>query len=165
MSDFFSYAGPGRTTPEAERREGARAILGDLSSEDWEKFITYAARRRYPAGAVIVEAGSAERALCFIASGQVEVRSEAAAGLGWRRRGAGRTVQGEGEVFGLLSFLDGAPSAITATVSAAAPAELLMLSPDALQQLAAWEPRIALALLRDLGAHVAERLRRLQPDA
>ncbi len=154
MSDFFSYTGG---AAEPERAAGPRTILGELSSEDWERFIGYTARRRYPGGAVIVSAGEAQRALCFIASGQVEI---AAAGA---PRKAAPLLRGEGEVFGILSFLDGAASGITATVGAAGPAELLMLTPEALQQLAAWQPRIAMALLRDLGAHVAARLRRLQP--
>jgi CRP-like cAMP-binding protein len=153
VSDFFSYGGPGQP----DRAPAPRAILSELSSEDWEKFIGYAARRRYPAGAVIVAAGEAARALCFIASGQVEVATANAP------RKAPKLQRGEGEVFGILSFLDAAPSDITATVSAQGPAELLLLSPEALQQLAAWQPRIAMALLRDLGAHVAARLRRLQP--
>ena len=63
----------------------------------------------------------------------------------------------------MLSFLDAAPSAVSATVAVGGPAELLMLTPDRLQQLAASQPRIAMALLRDLGAHVGARLRRLQP--
>jgi CRP-like cAMP-binding protein len=153
MSNFFSYAG----AAEPESAPPQRAILGELSSDDWEKFIGYAARRRYPAGAVVVQAGSTARLLCFVASGQVEVRSAGAP------KKAAPLQRGEGEVFGVLSFLDGAPSDITATVGAAGPAELLMLSPEALLQLAAWQPRIAVALLRDLGAFVAARLRRLQP--
>ncbi|MBL8306429.1 MAG: cyclic nucleotide-binding domain-containing protein [Rubrivivax sp.] len=154
MPDFFSYGGAPAPAPE---RAGPRAILADLSGDDWEKFIGYAARRRYPAGALIVEAGATDRALCFVASGQVELATAGAA------RKAPRALRGEGEVFGILSFLDAAPSEITATVSTAGPAELLLLTPEALQQLAAWQPRIAMALLRDLGAHVAARLRRLQP--
>lgn len=153
MSNFFSYAG----AAEPEGAPAQRAILGELSSEDWEKFIGYAARRRYPAGAVVVAAGSTARLLCFIASGQVEVRNSDAP------RRAAPVLRGEGEVFGMLSFLDGAPSGISASVAASGPAELLMLSPEALLQLAAWQPRIAVALLRDLGAHAAARLRRLQP--
>lgn len=155
MSDFFSYkpASAAAAVPAAPAAPELHAILADLSGDDWEQFIAYAARRRYPAGAVLVQAGETDRALCFIASGRVDLHSP----------GAAATSRGEGEVFGLLSFLDGAPSAVSATVSAAAPAELLRLTPDALQQLAAWQPRIALALLRDLGALVASRLRRLQP--
>ena len=154
VSDFFSYAD---AEPEPERSGAPRGILGELSSEDWERFIGYAARRRYPAGAAIVSAGEAQHALCFIASGQVELITADAP------RKTPPLVRGEGEVFGMLSFLDGAPSGITATVGAAGPAELLLLTPEALQQLAAWQPRIAMVLMRDLGAHVAARLRRLQP--
>jgi CRP-like cAMP-binding protein len=153
MSNFFSYAG----ASEPEGPPAQRAILADLSSDDWEKFIGYAARRRYPAGAVVVEAGSTARRLCFVASGQVELRSAGAP------KKAAPQPRGEGDVFGILSFLDGAPSGVTVTVAAAGPAELLLLSPEALLQLAAWQPRIAVALLRDLGAHVAARLRALQP--
>jgi CRP-like cAMP-binding protein len=159
VSDFFSYAGA--PAPEPERTGDApRAILGDLSSEEWEKFIGFAARRRYPAGAVVVKAGERNAGLCFVASGQVEVRGQPAPGA---RKAAAPVLRGEGEVLGLLSFLDGAPSGATLSVTAAGPAELLLLTPEALQQLAAWQPRIAMALLRDLGAHVAARLRQLQP--
>lgn len=151
MSDFFSYKPAAAAAPASAA--DAQGILSDLSSEDWQLFIGFAARRRYPAGAVLVKAGETDRALCFIASGQIELRGPA----------GGVSARGEGEVFGLLSFLDGAPSAVTASVGAAAPAELLRLTPEALQQLSAWQPRIALALMRDLGALVATRLRRLQP--
>ena len=153
MSDFFSYQGKAAAAAVAAPVGDAQAILADISSEDWEQFIGFTARRRYPAGAVLVRAGESDRALCFIASGRVELRGA----------GAADSARGEGEVFGLLSFLDGAPSAVTASVSAAGPAELLRLTPDALQQLSAWQPRLALALMRDLGALVASRLRRLQP--
>lgn len=145
--DFFGYAG------DTDRRDAPRGILADLTGDEWEKFISFTARRSYPAGAQVVAVGSREPALFVIASGQVRVQA------------AGTTpgLRNEGEVFGTLSFLDGAPSQVAVTVAGPGAAELLMLSPDALQRLAAWKPRIALALLRDLGAHVAGRLRRLQP--
>jgi CRP-like cAMP-binding protein len=152
MSDFFSYSPAGKTAETAPAALPLRALLADLSSQDWEQFIAYAARRRYPAGAVIVRAGDSDAALHFIASGQVDVTPVEGAS----------TRRGEGEAFGLLSFLDGAPSGITASATADGPAELLRLTPDTLQQLAAWQPRIAMALLRDLGANLASRLRRLQ---
>ncbi|MDO9094831.1 MAG: cyclic nucleotide-binding domain-containing protein [Rubrivivax sp.] len=152
MSDFFSYQAKPEPATAAPAAEPAQAILADLSGEDWEQLIRFAARRRFAAGAVLVQAGESDRALHFIASGQVELQGP----------GTPRAVRGEGEVFGLLSFLDGAPSAVTATVAPGGPAELLRITPEALQQLAAWQPRIAMQLLRDLGAHVAARLRRLQ---
>lgn len=152
MSDFFSYTGPG-TAPAAPGTAPQRAILADLSGDDWERFIAYGARRRYPAGAVIVPLADTDPALHFIASGQVKLVNA----------NGQSALRGEGEAFGVLSFLDGAPSEVTATAAQGNPAEVLRLTPDALQQLAAWQPRIAIALLRDLGAHVAMRLRRLQP--
>lgn len=145
-NDFFSYGAPAAAPAAAPAR-----LLADLGDEDWEKFIGFTARRRYPAGATIVRAGEHGPALFLVASGTVRVLLP----------GAVPAVRGEGEVVGLLSFLDGAPHA--AEVVAAGEVELLMLTPDALSQLAAWQPRIAVALLRDLGAHAAARLRRLQP--
>ena len=155
MSDFFQYQ-PGAESTDAAASgppgEPPHVILVDLGGEDWEHVIRFAARRRFPAGAVLVRAGESDRALHFVASGQVELQLP----------GAPRTVRGEGEIFGALSFLDGAPSAVTVTVAAAGPAEVLRVTPEAVQQLAAWQPRIALQLLRELGSHVAARLRRLQ---
>lgn len=162
-NDFFSYSGTAAPTPAPASASAAPApgapvrLLADLGDEDWEKLIGYTAQRRYPPGAVIVRAGDRAPALFFVASGtvRVSVRSEAPTAAA-----EVPATRGEGEVFGLLSFLDGAPHA--ADVTAASEVELLMLTPDGLTQLAAWQPRIAVALLRDVGAHVAARLRRLQ---
>lgn len=149
-NDFFSYGAP-PPAPVDDPTVTPLRLLADLGDEDWEKFIGYMARRRYPDGAAIVRAGERGPALFLVASGRVRVQ----------RPGAAPEPRGEGEVVGLLSFLDGAPHA--ADVVAAGEVELLMLTPDALSQLAAWQPRIAVALLRDLAAHAAARLRRLQP--
>lgn len=150
MSDFFSYGARPEVAPQAEPLPGIGTALDD---QDWEHVIRFAARRRFPPGAVLVQAGEVDRALHFIASGVVELRGP----------GPVRSQRGEGEVFGVLSFLDGQPSAVTAVVAAAGSAELLRITPEALQQLSAWQPRIALALMRDMGAQVAARLRRVQP--
>ena len=158
-NDFFQY-GPAPSAPPApaparESTEGGRAILAELSDEDWEKFIGFAARRRYPDGAVIFEIGQVSGALGFVASGAVEV---GAAGSG--ATAARPELREEGDVFGMLGFLDGAAG--TVRVRARGSAEVLLLTREALLQLAAWQPRIAVALLRDLGAAVATRLRRVQ---
>lgn len=159
-NDFFQYGpAPSPPPPQAPAREapdGGRAILGDLSDEDWEKLIGFTARRRYPPGAVIIEIGQPGGALGFVASGVVEVVGVTAPGSA-----ATQTEhREEGDVFGMLGFLDGSPA--TVRVRARASAEVLLLSREGLLQLAAWQPRIAVALLRDLGAAVATRLRRLQ---
>jgi len=134
--------------------EGGRAILADISDEDWEKFIGFAARRRYPDGGVIFEIGQVSGALGFIASGAIEVAAPPGANA------PPPELREEGDVFGMLGFLDGAPA--TVRVRARGRTEVLLLSREALLQLAAWQPRIAVALLRDVGAAVATRLRRVQ---
>lgn len=163
-NDFFQYA-PAPSPPPAakpaakpapprEAPDAGRAILAELSDEEWEKFIGFTARRRYPAGGVILEVGQVAGALGFVASGTVEVLAPDAPA------GQRPELREEGNVFGMLGFLDGAPA--TVRVRARGVAEVLLLSQEALLQLAAWQPRIALALLRDLGAAVATRLRRAQ---
>ncbi len=152
MSDFFSYQ-PAAAAAPAPAAAAAPGIGAELGDDEWAHLIRFAARRRYPPGAQLWQAGEAERALHFIASGRVELTGPAGE----------RTQRGEGEVLGLMSFLDGAPSAVSARVAGPEPAELLRLTPDALQQLAAWQPRVALLLWRDMGAQVAARLRRLSP--
>lgn len=161
-NDFFQY-GPTPPAPpapaparEPASAEGNRAILAELSDEDWEKFIAFATRRRYPAGAVILEIGQAGGALGFVASGAVEVATAAAPGAAAPRP----ELREDGDVFGMLGFLDGAPA--TVSVRARGSTEVLLLTREGLLQLAAWQPRIAVALLRDLGAAVAMRLRRVQ---
>jgi CRP-like cAMP-binding protein len=160
-NDFFQY-GPAPSAPPAPAPardvgpEGGRAILAELSDEDWEKFIGFATRRRYPAGAVILEIGQTGTSLGFVASGAVEVSAAAPPGGAEGRP----ELREEGDVFGMLGFLDGA--AATVRVRARGSAEVLLLTRESLLQLAAWQPRIAVALLRDLGAAVAMRLRRVQ---
>lgn len=163
-NDFFQY-GPSPTAapapaaapvPPRDAADVGRGILGELSDEDWEKFIGFAARRRYPAGAVIFDVGQAFGALGFIASGSVEVLPAATPGAAAPRA----ELREEGDVFGMLGFLDGA--AATVRVRSRASTEVLLLTREALLQLAAWQPRIAVALLRDVGAAVATRLRRVQ---
>jgi CRP-like cAMP-binding protein len=154
MSDFFSYQPqPAGAAAPAAPAPTAPAIGAELGDDEWAHLIRFAARRRYPAGAQLWPAGEADRALHFIASGRVELTLA----------NGQREQRGEGEVLGLMSFLDGAPSAVSARVAGSEPAELLRLTPEALQQLAAWQPRVALLLWRDMGAQMAARLRRLSP--
>ena len=145
--DFFAY--DDATTP---GNPPVRAILADLADEDWDRLISFAARRRYAADAVIIRAQDTDRAIYFIVAGTVRIIASEPAALD-------RTLQtlGEGDVFGLQSFLDGAPRA--ASARADGPVDVLMLNTDMFEQLAAWQPRIAVTLLRDIGAHLSLRLR------
>ncbi len=136
--------------------ESNRAILGSLRDADCDQLISLAARRKYQAGAHIIKAQDTDRAIYFIVSGSVEIVAPEPGALSSKL-----ATLSEGGVFGIVSFLDGAPRG--SNVIAKGPVEVLMVSKDIFEQLAAWQPRIAIALLSDIGANVAMRLRKHEP--
>jgi CRP-like cAMP-binding protein len=146
--NFFSYSHPADdvTAP-------GPAILGTLAEEDWDKLTPFTGRRQYPAGAEIIRAGGTDRDLYVVISGKVQMMPPQASGL----RATEAETFGEGAVFGVASFLDGLPRAAGAV--ATGPVEVLRLSPDNFEQLSAWHPRIAIVLIRELGAFLSARLR------
>jgi CRP-like cAMP-binding protein len=148
--NLFNYS-----QPSAEVVGGEDRILSGLTDEEWSDFLGAMERRVFPVGAEILKAGDPDRTLYLIASGEVEVVIDGAAG---RRRIA--TV-GAGSVVGEMSFFDGAPR--SATVVALAAVEMLALRQDRFEQLAAWRPRIAIKLLTDLGRVLSQRVRKLNP--
>jgi CRP/FNR family transcriptional regulator, cyclic AMP receptor protein len=145
---FFSYGDPAEEIAAPDT-----AILGGLAEEDWDKLTPFTGRRQYPAGAEIIRAGGTDRDLYMVISGRVQVVLPRASGL----LKADAEAFSEGAVFGVASFLDGRPRAAGAV--ATCPVELLRLSPDNFEQLSAWHPRIAIVLIRELGALMSGRLR------
>jgi CRP-like cAMP-binding protein len=149
-NNFFKYS----TALEPADRN--KAILRNLTDDDWDKVLSFAAMRRYAPGGVIVSAEEAQRALYFVVSG--EVRMQPAVGKEIRHS--------EGNVFGILPFLDGLDGEANGLRAVAdGDVEIMVLTPQAFEQMAAWHPRIAIMLLRDLGADVASRLRRFDAFA
>ncbi|MDR3494802.1 MAG: cyclic nucleotide-binding domain-containing protein [Ancalomicrobiaceae bacterium] len=144
--DFFGYDGA-ETPPAVDLN---KSILKGLGEEDWDKVLSFGALRRYPADSIVLKPGSREALLHFIVTGAIRLTAQG---------GREQRLLGEGNVFGLMSFLDGEPSTLEAV--AEGPVELLLLGPEAFDQMAAWHPRIAISLLRDVGADLAGRLRRL----
>lgn len=144
--DFFRYDGTEQTAGSGS------TILAGLSDEDWDKLIFFAAKRNYASGATIVKAHEQTRAIFFIISGRVRI--ERAEPLGSQQ--SSETLQ-EGNVFGILPFLDG--GLLFANAYAEGPARLLMINQEIFDQLSAWEPRIAIALLRDIAVNICVRLR------
>lgn len=149
-TNFFKYSAA------LEPADRNKAILRNLTDDDWDKVLSFAALRRYPSASEITSADDAQRALYFVVSGVVRV--QAASG-----KEAAPLRHGEGNVFGILPFLDGEPNGQTAV--AEGDVEIMVLTPQAFEQMAAWHPRIAIMLLRDLGADVASRLRRFDASA
>lgn len=144
--NFFDYSGG----PAAPNRS-ARPRLESLGEEDWDLVLAQAARRRYAPGAMILAAKSAERAIFIVADGRARI--EGAAQLG-----EGRAELVAGDVFGFESFFSG--DAPQASVVASTSVEVLMFTADGFEQFAAWRPRIAILILRDLAADLARRLAR-----
>jgi CRP-like cAMP-binding protein len=146
--DFFNYSGA-----ETEPTETERPTLGNFTAEDWDHFITFAARRRYATGAVIAKAGDTDQAVFIIVAGSVSIEGPNADRVARRDLGAG-------DLFGIETFLVAGERGASAVATDAV--EVLMLSEEGLEQLAAWRPRIALRFVRFLAADVAFRLRKFE---
>ena len=148
VSEFFNYA-----AVDAQPETAGRSTLESLSDEDWKQVLIFAARRHYAAGAVIRQAMDAEAALYIIVDGHVQIAAPDATPVVDR-------VLGPGELFGIDTFLAPGFTATSATVLR--PVEVLMLSSVMFDQLAAWQPGIALRIMRLLASSVALRLRKFE---
>lgn len=125
---------------------GARAepvLLAGRPASDWQRIVAAGETRRFVAGDTVIRAGDRDRTLLLLTAGELE--------------GAGRRFRAPA-VLGEVAFLDGGPRSMT--VVACAEAEVLRLSLEAFEVLAAHHPELGRALLLDLGAVLAWRLRR-----
>ena len=84
-----------------------------------------------------------EPAVYFVTSGSVLLAEQNPGALRETRRQLNA-----GSVFGLLTFFDGKPREMRAT--ALGTVETLVLTDVMLERLAAWEPRVALIVVKDL---------------
>jgi CRP-like cAMP-binding protein len=100
----------------------------------------------------VIKRGDVDRALYIVLDGTLEAR------VTERRGGKGPAVAvPAGSVIGEIGFFDG--KARSATVTAATDGEMLRLSFESFQALAASDPDLAQAMLLDLGRILAIRLR------
>ena len=150
MAGLFDY-----DNPSAECFRDETPILCDLADSEWDVLISYMERKVYPARSRIVGAGQRDRALYLIVTGTVSVVVDTPKGP------MQLAAIAEGSVFGEMSFFDGEPR--SASVVALDQVEVLCLRVEALEQLSAWHPRIALKLLLELGKVLSKRLRRTLP--
>ena len=150
MSTFFDY--PDRHA--ARGSDSELVFLAGLSPAEWDRLIELMERRRFAAGDVVMTRGESDRSLYIIASGSVEVLV-----LDGRRERPVR-VQGPGTVLGEVAFFDGKPR--SATVRALAASEVLRLSAEAFEVLAARHPELGRKFVLDLGRMLALRLRQAE---
>jgi CRP-like cAMP-binding protein len=136
---FFMY--PTEPAPVTE------GFLDDASETEWDIFLSYVQTRHLRAGQTIFNEGDVDRALYMLAGGRLEQSSA---------RTPAAAVDAPAPL-NELAFLDGDRCATSAR--AVTDAELLRLSYDAFESLAAREPALARRILLDLGSIVARRLR------
>ena len=129
------------------------SLLGNLSEEEWVRFIEYTETRNYHAGDLIVRQNQIERVVHILTDGEVEVFvTDEQTNL--RQRIA--TIE-EGSVFGEQSFVDAQPR--SASIVALTDCCVLSLSLEAFQQLQSDEPEIACSFLFDTARILSLRLR------
>jgi len=152
---FFSYADPDEQITAQGRQTSLRPLLREFSDEELDSLDSFVAELRFAPGSRIIAVGERNDALFIVVSGNVRLTTVAA---GEAEHEVDRLV--EGETFGIQSFLDGEASALGAT--ALETTEILALRRASFEQLAAWKPALAIALLQDLAAHASRRLRQIQ---
>lgn len=143
-SSFFQYPGgdtePGTTPP---------TFLGEAGEGEWSTLLSYMQTRQLRAGEIAFSEGDPDRSLYLLTSGRMALIAS-----------TGPTVAVDAPApLNEIAFLDG--GRCTASARALSDGELLRLSFDAFESLAAREPTLARRILLDLGRIVAMRLRPL----
>jgi CRP-like cAMP-binding protein len=137
---FFDYP----TEPRAPVEHGRPGFLNDRGEQDWALLLDHTETRLFLPGELVLRQGERDRALYLLV-------------MGWVRAPSGVihpiTTLGEG------AFLDGAPRAVD--VEAMSEGEMLRLSYDRFEALAARNPALGRDILMDLGRILSARLHAL----
>jgi CRP-like cAMP-binding protein len=143
---FFTY-------PNAAAEPGASepGFLDDCSEREWNTLLSHMQTRSLRAGEVVFAEGSLDRALYLLTGGLVELSGT---------ESPRATVEAPAQL-GELAFLDGDRQ--PATARAVTDGEVLRLSFDSFESLAARDPHLATRILLDLGRILAARLRTTSP--
>jgi CRP-like cAMP-binding protein len=134
---FFQY--PGDQALPAENPPG---FLEDRNDEDWTLLLEHTETRLFRAGQTVLTEGERDRALYLLVDGRLQAPSGPVAPV---------------STFGEVAFLDGRPRAVT--VTATTDAEVLRLGHEAFLALSARRPDLGRAVLSDVSAILAARLR------
>ena len=135
-SGFFQY--PGTEAP----TDMPPGFLEDRGDDDWTLLLEHTETRLFRAGDTVLKAGEHDRALYLLVDGRLEAPSGPVAPV---------------STFGEVAFLDGRPRAVT--VTATSDAEVLRLGHEAFLALSARRPDLGRAVLTDVSAILASRLR------
>ena len=146
----IEHAGPFLVFVEEAHEDSADLLfMPEATAADWATVFSHAEVRRVGAGLALVQAGEDDRALYLLTEGTVGVRLP-------RDESAFKTIDAP-SVVGELAFFDGRPR--SATLDAVTDVEVVRLDEAGFERLAAAEPDLAHAMLRDLARILALRLR------
>lgn len=149
-SQFFDY---GQDPSEGAAKQ-EMAFLSGADKADWKRLVAHCARVTFRSGDMVLKQGDQTQTLFIVAKGELEVVQD-----GGRRDPTRVAGIPAGSVFGEQAFFDGA--ARSASVRAVTDGELLELAAADFEVLAAHEPRLARAILFDLGRILSLRLREM----
>ncbi len=135
---FFDYP----TEPSAPAEHGLPGFLSGRGEDVWATLLDHSETRLFHPGETVLTAGERDRALYLLITGWVKAPSGVIHPI---------TTLGEG------AFLDGAPRAVS--VEAMSEGEMLRLSYDGFEALAARNPALGRDILLDLGRILSARLR------
>ena len=148
FSSFFEY-------PDTSQNDNLDDLvfLAGKNPQEWAKLLAHTEIRRFQAGDVIIHLGEVDRSLFLVTEGNLQI---------FMPFDEGRTLRPflnveSGSIIGEQSFFDGLPR--SAMVQAATAGELLRLSLESFEVLAAREPALAHDILFDLGRILSVRLR------
>jgi CRP/FNR family cyclic AMP-dependent transcriptional regulator len=145
FSNYFAYPGTAAAGDDL-------VFLQQRSEEDWARLLDHCEVLRFRTGDLIIRTGEEDRSLYIIVDGTLEILLVDARGVEQHYG----TVEPK-SVTGEMTFLDGRPRA--ATIRALSDGDMLRLSFDAYETLAARFPELGRAILLDLGRILAVRLR------
>lgn len=127
-------------------------VFEGLSEEEWNMVIKQSQTISFSAGEILLKENEIDDAVYILVTGQVEVVG---------KRSFGRSIQiatiEEGSVFGEVAFFDANPR--SASIRAVSDGQVLRLSRQGFDQIAAWNPKLAQQFLFDLGSILAYRFR------
>lgn len=131
-----------------ERAETA-GFLDSLFADELAIVLAHMEARRYAHGELVVHAGERDRSIYFITEGRFEVLAPGAPSQ--------RRVLERGAIFGDLAFFDGMPR--SADVRAIGDGEAYIMTQAGFERLRLAHPRLAMAVVLDLGRILSIRFR------
>jgi CRP-like cAMP-binding protein len=135
---FFDYP----SEPSASTEHGLPGFLSGRGEDDWGMLLDHSETRLFRPGEIVLREGEQDRALYLLVDGWVRAPS-----------GVVHPITTLGEA----AFLDGTPR--TVSVEAMSEGEMLRLSFDRFEALAARHPALGRDILLDLGRILSARLR------